>query len=311
MLRYLSLLVVVAVGLPTALGLLAPIAPQLEMANHFRLYLLLGAALLLAFDLFVRRVRRPWPAIGLVGLNLALTALPMTSAAVAPLMPSADGEPMTLVSFNLWTSGRHADIVRFIEEEAPDVVVLQELRASHVAELLPRLKTIYPHQAVCAGCGVALLSKRPLTSVDTSGTLPIVSAIWTSPNGKAYRIAGVHLPWPFMPERQAREIDKLIAAINGWSEPRIIAGDFNLTPWSWKLNKLLWQTRLKRHGSFERGWPVFRQFKSAGPISQWPLPALLLIDNVLASPEIAAGLFEAGEDLGSDHLPIVVRMRLP
>lgn len=309
--RFLYLVAVAGIGLPTVLGLLAPFVPQLEMANHFRPYLLLGAILLLASDVFVRRVRRPWPPIGLVGLNLALTALPMTSAAVAPLMPPVKGEPMTLVSFNLWTSGRHADIAQFIEDEAPDVVVLQELRASHVAELLPRLKTTYRYQAVCAGCGIALLSKLPLTSVDTSGTLPVVSAIWTSPNGKAYRIAGVHLPWPFMPQRQEREVDKLIATINGWSEPRIIAGDFNLTPWSWKINKLLWKTRLKRHGSFARSWPVFKQFKSAGLISQWPLPGLLLIDNVLASPEIAADLFETGEDLGSDHLPIVVRMMLP
>jgi endonuclease/exonuclease/phosphatase (EEP) superfamily protein YafD len=132
-----------------------------------------------------------------------------------------------------------------------------------------------------------------------------------SPNGKAYRIAGLHLPWPFLPEQQEQAVNQLIATINGWSEPRILAGDFNLTPWSWKLNKLLWQTRLKRHGSFERSWPVLKQFTSAGAISQVPLPALLLIDNVLASPEITADLFETGENLGSDHLPIVVRMMLP
>jgi endonuclease/exonuclease/phosphatase (EEP) superfamily protein YafD len=305
------MLAVAIFGLPALLGLLAPLVPQLELPNHFRLFLLLGAMMLLAFDVFVRRLRRPWPAIGLVGLNLALTALPMTPAALSPPMPPVNGEPMKLVSFNLWTSGRHADIVRFIEDEAPDVVMFQELRASHVAELLPRLKPIYRHQAVCEGCNIALLSKLPLSSVDTSGTLPLVSAIWTSPKGTAYRIAGVHLPWPFLPERQEQAVNQIIATINGWSEPRIIAGDFNLTPWSWKLNKLLWQTGLKRHGSFERSWPVVKQFKSAGPISQLPLPALLLIDNVLASPDITADHFETGEDLGSDHLPIVARMTLP
>jgi endonuclease/exonuclease/phosphatase (EEP) superfamily protein YafD len=72
-----------------------------------------------------------------------------------------------------------------------------------------------------------------------------------------------------------------------------VAGDLNLTPFSWKLAKLALSVGLRRHGTWAMSYPAH----------EW-LPFLLL-DNVLSTPHFATITFRTGLSLGSDHLPLV------
>jgi endonuclease/exonuclease/phosphatase (EEP) superfamily protein YafD len=76
-----------------------------------------------------------------------------------------------------------------------------------------------------------------------------------------------------------------------------------MTPWSYRMQRLLAAASLRRHATFLRSWP-------AGWHAGLPSPALL-IDHVLTTPDIRTVSIETGPYLGSDHLPIVARLRLP
>lgn len=303
---------VAGVGGITLLGLLAPIWPAAEIVNHFRPYLLAAALVLLAAAILrLGHLQRRWAA-GVVALNAALAAVPLAFGAWPQMALSSGAAEAKIVSLNLWRSEEYEAISTYIESEAPQIVVLQELSAKHIDALLPRLKAQYSHQAVCDECGLAVLAKTPLKIVDVQpGVRPWLGVLWSAPSGTVYRVFGVHLPWPFEPAEQASEVDALGARLRSSTEPVVVAGDFNLTPWSWKLNKLAWSSGLTRQGTFAFSWPVHSQFKWLSGFRKWPLPSLVLIDNVLTPRGVTSAGFSAGPNLGSDHRPVVARLRLP
>src|SRR5467141_4503221 len=104
-----------------------------------------------------------------------------------------------------------------------------------------------------------------------------------------------------MAYRQARHVETLIWDVHG-RQPVILAGDFNLTPWSWLLNKLAWAGGLRRHGLLNATWPA--------DLSPAVAP-FLLIDNVLTSADIRSLSFAVGPELGSDHRPIAATPVIP
>ena len=297
----------------TALGLLAPLIPQCEMPNHFRPFILLGSLCLILIGLAVPGEDWPRGAVGLALVNVALM-VPVLAGMIRPAQAVAGAETIKIASLNLLTTKHFAEIETFLRNEATDIVAFQEVQGFH-GELLEQLRPLYPHQLITpwGSYGVALLSKRPLNAETATGRprLRLATGIWTSPGGKAVRIVGLHLDWPFMAKQQAEQIDRLLARMERWQEPLIVMGDFNLTPWSWKMNKLTWRAGLSRHGTFAASWPVLNRLNAFVSFSDLPLPPLALIDNVLTSPAISGESFRVGPDLGSDHLPIVATLRLP
>ncbi len=84
--------------------------------------------------------------------------------------------------------------------------------------------------------------------------------------------------------------------------PLIVAGDFNMTPWTVKLQRITSATGLKRYNTFHPTWPL-----RVRGVRLLPFAAT---DNVLASPEFTAISVRAGPDLGSDHRPVVADIAL-
>lgn len=310
MVRALYRLAVIAVGFVTVLGLLTPIDPLPELINQFRPQLLLMAVLVAALGFLLPT--RTWhrAALAIAAVNVALFAVPLFMTADRVSSAPA-GESVTLVTFNLGYSREHAAIQAFLQEQDPAVLVLQELKTHHAEELLPALKQMFPHQVICELCGMAVLTKTPLTSVSESPSGRWVSGLWSSPGGRVQRIVGVHFSWPVYALGQKEDEVELSSVVQAWPEPKIVAGDFNLTPWTWKLNKITWTTGLRRHGTFAASWPVYRRVAEKHDFARLPIPSVVLIDNVLTSPEISNESFMTGPDLGSDHRAVVVRLRLP
>lgn len=291
------------IGLAVTLaGLCAPLVPRLDMLNHFRPYTLVGCFGLIGLGLLAWRRQWPKAALGLAAFNLVLIAPALLMTATT----AGQGERIKVLSINLWVSRDYDAVVRLVESVEPDLVMLQEVRDSHVANLLPRLRSRFPHVAK-SYYDVALLSRRPLTDIEvqlhTTDGPAIVSASWTSPSGKAYRVGSLHVAWPFRPETQVRHVGWLIDAVAAWGQPVILAGDFNLTPWSYQLNRLTWRSGLRRHGLVGFSWPS----RDAGLLP----PPMVLIDNVLTSPEVSGERFQVHGDVGSDHRPVSVELSLP
>ena len=81
-----------------------------------------------------------------------------------------------------------------------------------------------------------------------------------------------------------------------------MAGDFNMSPWTEKLQRFERGSGLKRYNSFHPTWPMAK--------GGLPLVPLVAIDNLFASPRFAKIDMTPGPRLGSDHRPIVVDIAL-
>ena len=287
----------------TLLGLLAPFAPSFEIANHFRPFILGGFLVLLVIATIFRMRRWIIPVSAFALLNTALFVLPVTFQATQASIAKTATAAMKIVSFNIWVGNRPLDAIeKFLRDEDADVVLLQEIDAEHAEQLLPKLKDVYPHQLSCAhsrNCLLALLSRHTWSKAKyLDGNRHNPALIWArfGTGADAYRIASLHHAWPFHAYAQANHTDWLIDWRRGVNEPLLIAGDFNLTPFSWKLSKFAWMTGLKRYSTYQRNWPGHRY-----------APAFL-IDHIFSTDDFRPLDVRTGPALGSDHLPIIAKV---
>ena len=218
---------------------------------------------------------------------------------------------ITLINFNVaWAQRPVDDVATFLLEQDADIVLLQEVTTAHALSLHPRLEARYPHYHACGlfqACTQAIFSKRPWTNVRdvyrATGNPEMIVAAFDDPQMGRFQVHGIHLSWPFTPDTQKRHIDRLIAMRATITTPVIFAGDFNLTPWSYQLQRWLWASDLRRHGGFLATWPTDGQFRLPMPLFQ--------IDHVVTTPDIKTISMETGPRLGSDHLPVITRLELP
>jgi endonuclease/exonuclease/phosphatase (EEP) superfamily protein YafD len=313
--RFALLAALLAGAVVTLAGLLAPLYPAADLPNNFRPYTLAGAGALLLCALAMRAPRVAWGSAALAGLNTILLALPLLWSA-APAERASAGQALAatghrnlkIVSFNM----RFDDVrpvARFLLQEDADIVLLQEIGASEAKALRPLLQTRYPHSHTCGlrHCAAALFAKRPWVAAGqeywTKDTPELIWGQFDDPQFGRFWIAGVHVALPFRSEMQTRHVDELIARRGSLAGPAIFAGDFNMTPWSYRMQRLLATAGLRHHAMFLRSWPTDGQFRL-------PLPAFP-IDHVITTPDIRSVSIRTGPNLGSDHLPVIAVLRLP
>jgi len=317
MLRRLVGAAVIVGAVMTLTGGLAPLLPQADLANHFRPYTLAGSGALLALALAARMPGAArWGAI-LTAVNAALLPLPLlwsaettNSRVLGQALAASGHRDIKIVTFNIYKGNdQYEKVAHFLLREDADIILLQEVTEPHVAALRPLLATRYPHSHACIGrrlCRSAIFAKRPWVSVEHvyrgDETPEVISARFDDAELGRFHLCGVHAAVPFR-SRQAKQLDWLIARRLSTTGTAIFAGDFNTTPWSYQLQRLLASTGLRRHATFLRSWPTVGQFGL-------PPPALL-IDHVLTTPDIRTVWIKTGPNLGSDHLPIIAVLRLP
>jgi endonuclease/exonuclease/phosphatase (EEP) superfamily protein YafD len=302
----------------TLTGLLAPLYPAADFLNHFRPYTLVGTAAILVAALALRARRVILPSASVVALNGVLLLLPLLWSAdpaerpaLGQALASAGGRDLKIVTFNM-AFGDTKAVARFLLQEDPDIVLLQEIGAGQAESLRGLLARRYPHGQSCAylhRCAAAIFAKRGwvATGRESSGE-DRPETIWArfdDPEFGRFRVVGLHLTLPYRAERQTRQVEWLIALRGTLTEPAILAGDFNMTPWSYRLQRLLATAGLRRHATFLRSWPTDRH-----PQFRLPAPAFL-IDHVITTPDIRSVSIRTGPNLGSDHLPVIARLRLP
>jgi endonuclease/exonuclease/phosphatase (EEP) superfamily protein YafD len=300
----------------TLAGLSAPIHPPADIVNHFRPFILVTAGVLLAAALMAGARRLACAGAVLAGVNAVLLALPLLWSAEAAersmagqALASAGARHIKLVTFNMEFRDAEA-AVRFLLEEDPDIAVLQEVGTRQAEALRAQLRARYPHSHVCRvpnNCAAAIFAKQPWVAAGHDyWTKESPETIWVQfddPELGRLKVVGVHFALPFRSEQQTNHVARMTALRGGVTGPLIIAGDFNMTPWSYRFQRLLAATGLRRHATFLRSWPTDGQYRLP-----WPT---FLIDHVLTTPEIKSVSIRIGPALGSDHLPVVAALRLP
>lgn len=305
-----SLLALLALGglcVATSLALLAPLGWPFELFAHFRAQYAVAAALVAVVLVWRRRA----VAAGIAVLLVVWNALPVVQRALAESPSLAcTGPAFTVATVNLQFSNRSQQTaLAWLAAHPADVIVVQELTGAWAQALAG--SDAHPHRFLLTRedpYGIGVLSRWPLESagaIDLAGDgLPSIEGI-VDIEGRRVRLLGLHTRWPVLPE-VARMRDAALVGAAGIARdsdlPVILLGDLNLTPDSPEFTRLLDESALRDVVSGRRWRPTWQ----AG---FWPLA--LRIDHVLVSPQLCVEGVEVGPSIGSDHRPVIARLRLP
>lgn len=216
-----------------------------------------------------------------------------------------------IMSANLLVDNhQHAAFIDTVSRHAPDIIVVLEVTPRWHQALAEALSDDYPYQNIVSkdhAFGIGILSKTPLTEV-----IPIVApdtelisldARLTGPTGRPLRLIATH---PFPPLSQhcfasrSRQLIGLAEKIDP-ARDNVIAGDFNLTPWSPIFSEMLETGGLtdSRLGfGLATTWYAFPSFLTG-----------IQIDHVLTSQSLAVVDHQISEYYGSDHRAVIVEIR--
>jgi len=289
-------------------GLLGRFAWPFDLLAHFRVQY---AALFILFALLLFSVRR-WVFALAALAGLAVSAVPL----IEYLSDSQGGtaaahvnEPtFRLLSFNVWYRNPDmATTAAYIEQSQADAVVLLELTPPQAEALRPLLPS-YPHYYnEPSRMGAAVFTKWPMLAAESMPLAKggaVAARVRLDWRGSPITVLGVHLNWPLGPRNSKfrnEELAGVVAFSKSQTEPLIVAGDFNLTPWSEYFSAALEESGLHdsaRGFGLGRSWPA--QFAPAG----------IRIDHCLLSRQWQSQRVDIGPSLGSDHLPLVADLVL-
>lgn len=294
----LALLCLFGLLLPLLSNLLADstgtLAWLIDLASHWQWLFLLG---LVVFTGLAYWGDKRWAV-----LLLALPLPWLTASAPAPTgEPQAATFSVASANVNLHSRNTQA-LATWLAQEKPDVVVLLEVSPAYAAGL--RTLREYPFQRIVAQdspFGIAVLSRHPLQQVevieDAQGIAHIEAQLqW---RGLPVGIIALHPMPPLSPRYHRVRNAKLTALAKQAASsaiPTVLAGDLNATPWSSAFSGLA-QLGLRRASGLAATWPAVLQGVLGLPI-----------DQILVSQHWAVVARQVGPQLGSDHLPVLVRL---
>lgn len=293
------------VGIMSLCGFLAAWAWPFELLCHFRVQytlLFLTTALLLAV-----LGRRRWALIAVVlavinGWELLFYYVGWNADEVGGASPFR----LRIVSANLFSGNTTPErAATFLEQCDADVIAAYEVTPAWEARLAAALQD-YPYRRIHSAAGnfgIAFYSRLPFESVEfqpLSESDLAIQAEFTK-SGERIHLIAAHVYPPggsrtALRDHQLEELGILAAKV---TEPLIVVGDLNMTPFSPSFQRLLKATSLeeaRRGNGILPTWPAGRP---------WAIP----IDHALVSAHWVRSV-TTGPDIGSDHLPLIVELDL-
>lgn len=226
-------------------------------------------------------------------------------------MASGKAPPLRVLTANVWRDNAEATAtLHAIARADADIVLLQETDGA-VGRGIDRLRHAYPYRSGCVSrtCGAMILSKRPFADrrfriLDRHGrkTGPgFVYARTTAPDGGPVTLITLHYTWPLPQLGQDRQRRRLVEALRFVDKSDLIlAGDMNLTPWSYAMARQdAALAPLVRHTRALWSWPA--RLRGGW---RWPVP-FLPIDQLYAGPHWRQVSVARLPATGSDHYPVL------
>ena len=305
---------VIAAAIAMGLGELGRFYWLFELESHFLVQYLFGFAIAAAY--FLLRARWRWLLVAAMlaivpTWRLASYASSDTTAATA----AAGSHRLRIMTINVHASSDRYDLVRAeIERLDPDIVFLPENTDRWAAGLAP-LRARYPYVVDGQSPSVFslfLFSRVPISDatiikLPKPGGFPAIVAhicLDAGNEGTCLRIVGIHPPPPVDGRIAAARYATLEALPNLIAgegvERTVLLGDFNCTPWSPLFRDLLATTGMRDSA---RGFDL-----SPTWASRW-LPFGLKIDHILVGRAIAVTDHSIGDEVGSDHFPVVADLQ--
>jgi endonuclease/exonuclease/phosphatase (EEP) superfamily protein YafD len=288
-------------------------SPRLDVASHFAPFWLFGALLAGVWALAAERDGPRRVLLGMAALGILASGALMEPELTRPLPPRATVDApfrLRLIQFNTWDAlADPIGAADWIASERPDVVTVEE-ETEPLRQALVRRG--FQYSRGMAGVAIFSRQRRTYSPFMVPGpawrTLPgFARATFASPDGRApFSVVAAHLTWPTVADTWG-ERRALASLLDRYPRDRlIVAGDFNLTPWSFALRSLDRRFGLERRDRAISTWPA-RQAVGGTLIAA---PAVLPIDHVYAGSAWRTVSVSRGPRLGSDHYPLVVDLAL-
>ena len=283
-----------------------------ELAASWRPHIALGVAVCAAMSLVARhRLLAGLLAVLAVVLGADVVRTETVSAQAQARGVVKDGGTLRVAFSNvLVVNDDTARFIAWIENSDPDIVVATEMTTRHVGRMAGAMAH-YPFRVLEPRehpYGMVVYSRYPISSeavteladgVPSTPDPVMVTVGVETPSGTLH-VAGLHPCAPVTPRRLALRNQQLAMAgdiLAQLDAPKLVAGDFNATPWSRGLRAFVSQTRLSGFNT-RATWPVWLGF------------AGIPIDHAFVSRDLRILDIETGPDIGSDHRPIVLNVVL-
>lgn len=274
-----------------------------ELTCHFRVQYLLIAIVTLIFFALIKRYK--WLLIitcSCIAINL-IEIVPWYLPQPPVLTDNLTQIRLIVANVNIGNLD-YSKIVDFITKEKPDIVALLEVDRRWLTALKP-INALLPYTISKPRndpFGIAIYSALPLsnTSIEFLGDLEIPTLVAdVTKNNRVISLVATH---PLPPLNQSyfflrnRQLEELAKYVNDRENPVAVLGDLNLTMWSPFYRELVRASGLKnsRYGY--------------GVLPTWPtgLPFLYIpLDHCLVDENIQVINTKIGENVGSDHLPVI------
>ncbi|GAB4281790.1 MAG: hypothetical protein Fur0025_10560 [Oscillatoriaceae cyanobacterium] len=217
---------------------------------------------------------------------------------------------MRVVASNVLRNNKdYSRVISWVSQEQPDIAVFLEIH-SNWSMALDQLKDILPYSLSYpqdSYYGVAMYSKLPLEKgiYQEFGVKGIVSIVANITVGsKKVTVIGTHPSAPLNAKYlhwrniQLAEMSRYISQL---TNPSIVIGDLNTTMWSPYYKDFIAATGMR---NARQGFGIQPTWYRKSPIFSIPL------DHCLVSPEIQVLNSRVGENVGSDHLPIIADLAI-
>ena len=307
-------------GLAVTLALIGQagrISAAADFLNQFTpVWLTLGLAAALVMAIGPGRLRLA--GLGAAAVLIATGGLAVLAEGVTGGGPTPARRPgeVRLVQFNLLKQNSAPEAAaEWIRDQDPDVVVLEEVALSG-ARVRDLLRQDFPYETDCLSgrkrCSTVIMSATPPLAGDGLArgdpeNRAALSAAWIRLQTAAgpLTVVGVHYgrPWPYGDQTGQREaLSRFVRSAS--TDGMAIAGDFNMTPWTFAMRRQDEAWPLRR---VTRGLPSWSGERVGLPGGRtWVVPPLLPIDHVYLGRDWTATTVRRGPWLGSDHRPVMV-----
>lgn len=281
---------------------------MLDLFSHFRCYYF-GFAVITLIGVWRRKQSVLKWVLGVVLL--------WNGALIAPYLPYARPEtagekiPISIVSLNVHARNQEKKaVIDYLRHERPDLIVVMEIDVEWTAAL-KELHDLYPHRLMnprSDNFGIGVLSMWPLSRprvVDfADNDLPSIVATVQHESSK-FQLIGTH-PLPPMgatrTEARNRQLQKVADFVKTSTDPTVVAGDFNATPWSSAFHEFAKHSALQDSAM------------GRGVQGSWNAKAWFMripIDHIFVPAETKILERTIGPNVGSDHFPVEAKFVLP
>jgi endonuclease/exonuclease/phosphatase (EEP) superfamily protein YafD len=255
---------------------------------------------------------RNWVATAVTAIATVALALAVLPRTIGTETTPADGhETLTVLAANVYLGDADpAGLIELIDRYRPDLLSVEELTPSFVAELRRMgIERRLPYSVLMPrphGRGGGLYARYPLRPLafQTAFAFRMPRAMLTLPDGSRFRVIAVHPPPPNMGyEDWQRPLESLPSA--GTGVPWVLAGDFNSTLDQAEFRQVV-DSGYRDAGDatgkgLEPTWPSSRVFP-------W---GLMTIDHILADRRLGIADYGVEGLPGSDHRAIHAQLVLP